>query len=985
MVVTAMKKINNIFTALLFGSLLLASCTPVDSDSSLSNESDDTSLSEPLSSEETSSEISSEVGENYEGIPTVVHIYYRNDAEDYTTYVPYYWWEGMDGKEYDWDDVFTHESGKKFAHVAVDNSEHQTSSGMSIIFKKKLQWDGQTKPDFFIDFSAYPKDENMEMSVWCVPNAKLEVESFLSAEDALGDTIDYAKFTSFQTINAKSRGLDKNVLPVATYWELYRNDEKIDQIEGGTTATFTLSADADLSDRYEVKAAFVSDPSRQKSMAVNPVELFDTQAFNNLYNYTGNDLGATYTSAGTTFKVWAPTSYAMSLRIYRANAPTRITGSAMDDYFLKNLPMTRGDKGVYSLYVEGDWHGRYYTYVVTNSGGTAEVCDPYAVSAGTNGIRGQILDLTQTDPEGFRDMSLPAIAAPTDLTVYEIHVQDLTTDDTWTGTEENRGKFLGLIEEGTTYTAGELTVKTGFDHIVELGVNTVQIMPFYDQANDETNPDSYNWGYNPQNYNVVEGGYSSQPSNGAIRVNEFKQVVQKFASKGIRVVMDVVYNHMASMSSSSFNRLVPDYFFRRDAQGILKNESGVGNDFATERTMASKFIVESVKFWAEEYQIKGFRFDLMSLIDDNTLYKIADEMALIDPEIVLWGEPWSGGGYVGAPKVYDTSLKNTNFAAFNDVGRNATKGNNNLNSTDGEQYGWLQKEPAHNAGTYEYLNKVKAMMSGQNGNYYDKNPLTRYNNPRKNVNYVGCHDNFSVFDQMLATNAHDYDLAKDMSLIANALVLTSLGIPFFQGGDEIMRTKVFDPTTEIGANFLTSHRNEAYVYDPTPTSANSGDEIYYSGNSYNLEASVNSYKWDDKISNLAYFELYQDLIALRKDHATFRLSSPQSAIVGGEVSSVGYDFNFWQDVEDLSASAIAAAYLGDEAPIYVFVAGRLYGGDTPGTSSATKQNIAWELNPTKSVYTRVLFDSANVYPVGSEYLNNINLSSYQIVVLERIV
>ena len=269
---------------------------------------------------------------------------------------------------------------------------------------------------------------------------------------------------------------------------------------------------------------------------------------------------------------------------------------------------------------------------------------------------------------------LPAIAAPTDLTVYEIHVQDLTTDDTWTGTEENRGKFLGLIEEGTTYTAGELTVKTGFDHIVELGVNTVQIMPFYDQANDETNPDSYNWGYNPQNYNVVEGAYSSQPSNGAIRVNEFKQVVQKFASKGIRVVMDVVYNHMASMSSSSFNRLVPDYFFRRDAQGILKNES-----------------------------------------------------------------------------------------------------------------------------------------------------------------------------------------------------------------------------------------------------------------------------------------------------------------------SVDYDFNFWQDVEDLSASAIAAAYLGDEAPIYVFVAGRLYGDDTPGTSSATKQNIAWELNPTKSVYTRVLFDSANVYPVGSEYLNDINLSSYQIVVLERIV
>lgn len=961
-----MKNHYKSLLCILFTSALLLACHP--NNSSQTSVDDSSSLSEE-------SETSTSTGENYEGVPMVIDLYYRNDAEDYSTYVPYYWWEGMDGKEYDWDDVYTHESGKKFAHKAIDNSENQKAEGLFIIFKKKRTWDGQTKPDYFINFAHYPKDEAGHMAVYCVPNNKLEVEAFMTADDALGDTIDFAKYTSFTEIYAKSRGLEPGSTPAAEYWELYRNDEKVTRIEGGFEATFTLDSPADLSDRYEVRASFVSAPGKEKAMAVSPLALFDTEEFARRYVYSGPDLGATYTKEGTTFKVWAPTSSKMVLQLYRSPIPARLSGSPMDDYPLKSLAMERGDKGVYSLYVPGDWHGRYYTYTVTNSGGTAEVCDPYAVSAGTNGLRGQVLDLTTTDPEGFRDITFPAINSATDLTVYEIHVQDLTMDETWTGTEANRGKFLGLIEEGTTYTEDGITVKTGFDHIVELGVNAVQIMPFYDQANDELDPEFYNWGYNPQNYNVVEGAYSSNPNNGSIRVNELKQVIQKFASKGIRVIMDVVYNHMASMSASSFNRLVPDYYFRRDHNGVLKNESGVGNDVATERAMMSKFIVDSVTYWAREYQIKGFRFDLMSLIDDATLLKVTESVLALDPSIVLWGEPWSGGGYVGAPKVYDNALGDTKFAAFNDVGRNGLKGNNNLNDAYGNQYGWLQKEPAHNEGTYEPLNKVKGMLSGKIGNYYDGSTI-KYNHPIKTVNYAGCHDNFSIYNHMLATNTHNEQLAKQMSVIANGLVFTSLGIPFFQGGDEIMRSKVFDPTTTAGANFLTMHAGETWIYDPSPAT---GDEIYYSGNSYNLEASVNSYKWDEKITNLQYFELYKALIKLRVDHPTFRMNTPQSKVVNGNVSSAGYQFNYWENVVGLSASAIAAAYLGDEKPIYLFVTGRLYGNDTPGTSELTTQTISWG-----SGTTQVLFDSAEIFPVGATLEDQITLESYRLVVVERI-
>lgn len=617
--------------------------------------------------------------------------------------------------------------------------------------------------------------------------------------------------------------------------------------------------------------------------------------------------------------------------------------------------MTYAGQGVYTATVSGDLNKNYYTYTVENAAGIVEVTDPYAYSSGPNSRRSQVLDFSKYESPTFDSLTFAPITSTTDLTVYEIHVQDLTTDPTWTGTEENRGKYKGLIESGTTYTKDGVTVSTGFDHIKEMGVNAVQIMPFYDQANDEYDS-VYNWGYNPAQYNVLEGMYSSNPVFGEVRVQEFKDVVEKFANHGMRIVMDVVYNHMASFSASSFQKIVPDYFFRRHADGTLKNESGVGNDIATERVMMSKFIVDSCYFWAKEYNIKGFRFDLMSLIDDTTLKNVEQKLQTLDPQIVVWGEPWSGGGYVGPAKVYQNGMDATRIAAFNDVGRNAMKGDNNLNG-NGNQYGWLQKEPQHNQESYNLINNVKGMMAGKMHDYYSSGT---YTNPTKTVNYAGVHDNFTLYDHLLATTGHVPALAKKASLVANALVLTAQGTPFFQGGDEMMRTKVYDPTTKIGAAFLETHGNESYTHNG----------VYYSGNSYNLEASVNTYRWADKVDNLAYFEAYKALIQLRKDYKGFRAN---------DASTVASKVEFWNSTQDapISYSAIGITNRVD-TPLFAFYTGRLYGDSTPGSHALSEQLFKWNVGTLK-----VLFDSEGLL-TGQILSNHVALGSYRVIIGEYI-
>lgn len=951
------NKIPLLFVALF--ALIVAGCQGGSSasDSSSVNPSNETSTnSESTSSTSSGSQTSSEVTSSEESpssepissgatseepepseIPATLNIHYHRDDNDYSRYAVYLWDEGgSPGKLYNWDEV-----DDKWATKVVQTADFQVATGIFLIFRLKTTWDGQT-PDAFIRFSDYEIVDGV-MDVYCIIGAGLVVEQYALEADALGDRITDANFTTFKIIEARATA-------VPTTWSLYADGTEISTKTGqAISAQFSLAENADLAVSYEIRATFPSAPLKEKNRLVSTNQLYNLDYFKQNYLYTGNDLGATYTPSATTFKVWAPTSSKVVLHIYNVGRPSSVGGTALNDVPFPPTPltMTRGEKGVFSATVPGDWNLKYYTYIVTNANGTQEVADPYAKSAGVNGLRGQIVDFSRYEPEGFDDIVFTDIASPTDLTVYELHVQDLTLHETWNGTETKRGKYLGLIEEGTTYTEGDVTVTTGFDHIKELGVNAVQLMPFYDQSNNEVNPD-YNWGYNPQNYNVLEGAYSSNPLRGEIRIQEMKQVIKKFAENDIRIVMDVVYNHVASASASNFQKLVPGYYFRYNQDGSLQNASGVGNDFASEREMARKFIVDSVKFWAEEYQIKGFRFDLMGMINDQTLSDVDAAIKAIDGDIVLWGEPWSGGGYRGGKQVYDAPLDSTSVAAFNDSGRNGLKGNNKLGT--GDAYGWVQKGPEDNDGddSNRFINQVKGMLAGQNGNYYAS---SGFNTPSKTVNYAGCHDNYTLFDQMTVTAPQD---PKNASLLANAIVLTSQGVPFFQGGDEIMRSKKFDPTTEKAIAFMETH--DEYYNDGTN---------YYHGNSYNADWIVNAYLWEEKVDNLEYFEKYKELIKIRKDYPAFRMSS---------ASEVATNFGYWVNVEDLSFSAIASwntkegSHVG---AIYSFYAANL------GSASAT-QTIAWEAGNVK-----VLFDSTGVR-TGQTLTDQVTLSRYQTMIVQRI-
>lgn len=948
------NKFPLLFVALF--ALIVAGCQGGSSasDSSSVNPSNETSTnSESTSSTSNGSQTSSEVTTSSEGnpssepissgetseepepseIPATLNIHYHRDDNDYSRYAVYLWDEGgSPGKLYNWDEV-----DDKWATKVVQTADFQVATGIFLIFRLKTTWDGQT-PDAFIRFSDYEIVDGV-MDVYCIIGAGLVVEQYALEADALGDRITDANFTTFKIIEARATA-------VPTTWSLCADGTEISTKTGqAISVQFSLAENADLAVSYEIRATFPSAPLKEKNRLVSTNQLYNLDYFKQNYLYTGNDLGATYTPSATTFKVWAPTSSKVVLHIYNVGRPSSVGGTALNDVPFPPTPlaMTRGEKGVFSATVPGDWNLKYYTYIVTNANGTQEVADPYAKSAGVNGLRGQIVDFSRYEPEGFDDMTFTDIASPADLTVYELHVQDLTLHETWNGTETKRGKYLGLIEEGTTYTEGDVTVTTGFDHIKELGVNAVQLMPFYDQSNNEVNPD-YNWGYNPQNYNVLEGAYSSNPLRGEIRIQEMKQVIKKFAENDIRIVMDVVYNHVASASASNFQKLVPGYYFRYNQDGSLKNESGVGNDFATEREMARKFIVESVKFWAEEYQIKGFRFDLMGLVDDVTLKEIDTVIKAIDPDIALWGEPWSGGGYRGAEQVYNATLGSSNVAAFNDNGRNGLKGDNNVGQ--GSAYGWVQKGPADNLSDVSYINRVKGMLAGQHGDYYGS---SAYKNPAKSVNYAGCHDNYTVYDQMTVTT----NAPEKASLQANSLVLTAQGIPFFQGGDEIMRTKKFDPTTEKAIAFMESHGNEFYT-DGTN---------YYWGNSYNADWIVNAYLWDDKIEHLEYFNRYKELIALRKNNPAFRMSSQ---------SDVATNFGYWQNVENFSYSAIATWNTKQtNGAIYSFYAANL------GSDTAT-QVISWG---TGNVI--VLFDSTGVR-TGQTLTNQVTIGRYQTMIVQRV-
>ncbi|MDD5933893.1 MAG: type I pullulanase [bacterium] len=604
--------------------------------------------------------------------------------------------------------------------------------------------------------------------------------------------------------------------------------------------TIELNNEIDLSSTIEVTYKFDNDWTDKKTVMVT--SYFDTEEFGEKYNYSSDDLGASFDNdsnpKATTFKVWAPTSSSMKLNLYK-------TGDYINDKTpIEVVDMTRKEKGIFETTVSRNLDGVYYTYTVTNSKGVNEIIDPYAKSAGLNGKRGMVINFNKINAEMFYDKTPVNFGENgTDASIYEMHIRDMTINENSGVKEEYRGKFLGLTESGTTYTEGGKTVSTGLDHLKDLGISHVQIMPSYDYNSvDESNVSTsmkdtnYNWGYDPQNYNCLEGSYSLNPADGYSRVKEFKQMMTALHNNGINVNMDVVYNHTGSTEGSSFTTLVPYYYYRTSRSGEYSNGSGCGNEVASERFMVNKFIRESCKFWVEEYGISGFRFDLMGLLDNQTMIDVYKDLSAINKDIMVYGEPWTGGTSklvdgtdpkkLTSQKTVQSSLSQSYFAgdgvyvgAFNDVIRNAIRGDN------APGLGWVSGA--------NYL--ANSILMGITGAFSTKDEKSKNIEPQQVINYASCHDNYTLYDQLIQQK---YNSNLDMQYTqAESIVFTSQGVPFLQEGEEFKRTKEYE---------------------------DENGNIKYEGNSYNVGDNINNMDYSLKIKNEDTYKYFKDLIALRK-------------------------------------------------------------------------------------------------------------------------
>ena len=571
-------------------------------------------------------------------------------------------------------------------------------------------------------------------------------------------------------------------------------------------------------------------------------DFYSSAGFESAYTYTGDDLGQTYTKEATTLRVWSPLAQAVQVNLYHSGDP------AQEQAPYQVVPMTQDVQGTWTATLEGDMDGVYYTYSVTTDTDVKEACDPYARATGVNGDRAMIIDLDATDPAGWDTDTNPFEGGYTDAVLYELHVRDASMDDSSGVSDELKGTYLGLIQSGTKTSAGTATV---LDHMVDLGVTHVHLLPVYDFATvDESKMDDdtvnhFNWGYDPKNYNVPEGSYSTDPYNGEVRVREFKQMVQGLHEAGLAVVMDVVYNHVYSSSNFCFNKIVDGYFSRPNSNG-----SGCGNDTASERAMVRKYIIDSINYWVEEYHIDGFRFDLVGLLDTQTVNDIVESVHAEHPDVIFYGEGWTMStswtkeDIIGATQV--NSKKTPGFAYFSDTIRNAVKGG----TYGGVSKGFISGASSNTAELYACYKGLPSWCSS----------------PAQSVNYISCHDNNTLFDHISMVAGDTTQEQKiAMNKLGAAFYMTSQGIPFFQAGEEFLRSKP------------------------------NGDGTY-NENSYNAGDQINSLKWSD-LDDPAYQDVYQyykGLIAFRKAHPALRMSNAAQVnstvfqLTGMAANVVGY-------------------------------------------------------------------------------------------------
>ncbi len=530
------------------------------------------------------------------------------------------------------------------------------------------------------------------------------------------------------------------------------------------------------------------------------------------YIYNGDDLGVSCNPERTIFRVWAPLAERLQVLIYN-NDKSEIYDCIYE--------LEKSNNGTWYIQLEGNYCGRYFEYQVYRDNRIAKTVDPYVYCTGTNSKRGLIIDMERTNPGGWENDRRLELWNYVDAVIYELHVRDFSVS--LHSGMNNKGKYLAFTEAGSRNSGGQ---KTGIDHLQELGVTHVHLLPVFDFGSvDDEREGDYNWGYDPLCFNVPEGSYATDPSDFS-RIIEFKKMVKALHDKNIGVIMDVVYNHTYRTINSPFTILAPGYYYRFNYQGQYANGSGCGNEIASERPMVRKFIIDSVKHWAKEYHIDGFRFDLMALIDKKTMLRIESTLHEIDPSILIYGEPWSAGDTPLPVEKRITRGKQyeLNIAVFNDHFRNAIKGDN-----DGDIRGFV-------SGEKERINAIKKGVVG--GIEYNDVICNFCKHPLETINYVSSHDNLTLWDKLQRSNPEDNEITRiKMDRMAQAIIMTSQGVPFLAGGEEFLRTK------------------------------------YGNKNSYKAGDSVNKLKWERKTKYLNTFEYYRGLIQLRKKHPAFRLCS----------------------------------------------------------------------------------------------------------------
>ncbi len=781
----------------------------------------------------------------------IVRLHYRrndDNTNDRACYDPWNVWawdmsNGGNGDAYDF-------SGYDDYGVYADLDLSVISGGkpmekMGFIVRTD-NWSKDPDGDRSIDIEA--QTPGGVQNVWV---RTTESTVFDTEENACKSIVSYAMLQDAKTLSVYFKPLSNEFKAYSPRFSMTVNGKEYKGFTMGEYDASLKKVDLSLKDAVDISdvvtISYRFDPQWIQEVRLMATNYFDTDEFNELYAYDGDDLGVSFDDeknpSSTTFKLWAPTSSKVVLNLYGSGDYEN------DKNPVSTYTMEKGEKGVFSYTAGEDLDGWYYTYTVTNSMGTNEVTDPYAKSAGVNGRRGMVVNFTKLNSsiEGWAEDKRPFSGNNVDAVIYEVHVRDMTISETSGVPEELRGTFLGLAQTGTKYTKNGITVSTGLDHMKELGVTHVQIQPFYDYSSvDETKcsrvmkKENYNWGYDPQNYNVPEGSYSTDPWDGYARVRELKSMVMAMHKAGLSINMDAVYNHTAASENSNLNLIVPYYYYRTKASGVFFNGSGCGNELASERYMVNKFFRDSCRFWIDEYHLSGFRFDLMGLIDNQTMIDIYKDCKELYPQVMIYGEPWTGGTSKLKAGISDTNLKGqttvqasiaqdffegVTVGAFNDVIRNAIRGDN------APAKGYVQ-------GSTSDASQVAMCIPGL---FSRETVKTQNIDPDKVLNYAACHDNYTLYDQLVQTM--DKSKLPAAYTQAESLVFLAEGIPFIQEGEDFMRSK-FD--SETGK---------------------------YEGNSYNVGDFINVMDYSLKVDHLDTFNKVKELIAFRKANESFRLDS----------------------------------------------------------------------------------------------------------------